>query len=139
VEKVLSRFCYKDSKPSPIPYDPSLILRKNKRIGRDQLRYSQVIGSLIYLASATRPDISFVVSKLSQFTSNPKDDHWCALERVMNYLVGTIDYIIHYSVYPTRLERYSDANWISDIDELYATSGYVFTLDDAAVSWRSCK
>jgi hypothetical protein len=40
VEKVLSRFDYKDSKPSPTPYDPSLVLQKNKRIGRDQLRYS---------------------------------------------------------------------------------------------------
>jgi hypothetical protein len=25
------------------------------------------------------------------------------------------------------------------VDELYATSGYVFTLDGAVVSWRSCK
>jgi hypothetical protein len=75
VEKVLSRFGYKDSKPSLTPYDHSLILQKNKRIGRDQLRYSQMIGSLMYLASATRPDISFVVSKLSQFTSNLGDDH----------------------------------------------------------------
>jgi hypothetical protein len=49
VEKVLSHFGYKD----------------NKRIGRDQLRYSQIIGSLMYLASVTRPDISFAVSKLS--------------------------------------------------------------------------
>jgi hypothetical protein len=39
-----------------------------------------MIGSLMYLASATRPDISFGVSKLSRFTSNPGDDHWCALE-----------------------------------------------------------
>jgi hypothetical protein len=52
VEKVLRRFGYKDSKPSPTPYDPSLVLQKNKRIGRDQLRYSQTIGSLMYLASA---------------------------------------------------------------------------------------
>jgi hypothetical protein len=65
VDKVLSRFSYKDSKHSPTPYDPSLVLRKNKRIGRDQLRYSQMIGSLMYLASATRPDISFAVNKLS--------------------------------------------------------------------------
>jgi hypothetical protein len=65
VENVLSCFSYKESKPSPTPYDPSLILLKNKRIGRDQLRYSQIIGSLVYLARATRPDISFVVSKLS--------------------------------------------------------------------------
>jgi hypothetical protein len=75
VEKVLSRFGYKDSKPSPTPYDLSLVLRKNKGISRDQLRYSQMIESLIYLASATRPDISFGVSKLSRFISNPGDDH----------------------------------------------------------------
>jgi hypothetical protein len=75
VEKVLSHFCYKHSKPSPTPYDLSLVLQKNKRIGKDQLRYSQMIGSLMYLASATRPDISFAVSKLSRFTFNPKDDH----------------------------------------------------------------
>jgi hypothetical protein len=97
-----------------------------------------MIGSLMYLASATRPDISFAVSKLSQFTSNPEDDHWRALERVMHYLVGTMEYGIHYSGFPAVLEGYSDANWISDLDELYATSGYVFTLG-GAVSWRSCK
>jgi hypothetical protein len=40
VEKVLSHFGYKESKPSPTPYDPSFVLQKNKRIGREQLRYS---------------------------------------------------------------------------------------------------
>jgi hypothetical protein len=134
VEKVLSHFGYKESKPSPIPYDPSLVLRKNKRIGRDQLRYSQIIGSLMYLTSATKPDISFAVSKLSRFTTNLGDDHWHALERVMHYLAGTMDYRIHYSGYLAVLEGYSDANWISDVDELYATSGYVFTLGGPVVS-----
>jgi hypothetical protein len=80
VEKVLSYFSYKDSKPSPTPYDLSLILQRNKRIGTDQLRYSYMIGSLIYLASATRPNISFAVRKLSRFTSNLGDDHWRVLE-----------------------------------------------------------
>nr|ABB47331.1 retrotransposon protein, putative, Ty1-copia subclass [Oryza sativa Japonica Group] len=65
VDKVLSRFGYSDCKAAPTPYDPSVLLRKNRRIARDQLRYSQIIGSLMYLASATRPDISFAVSKLS--------------------------------------------------------------------------
>ena len=72
-----------DSKPSPTPYDPSVTLRKNKKIGRDHLRYSQIIGSLVYLASITRPNISFAVSKLSRYTSNPGEDHWCAPERVL--------------------------------------------------------
>jgi hypothetical protein len=57
----------------------------------------------------------------------------------MHYLVGTMDYGIYYSGYSVVLERYSDANWISGMDELYATSGYVFTLGVVAISWRSCK
>jgi hypothetical protein len=93
-----------------LQHDPCLVLRKNKRIVKDQLRYSQMIGSLMYLASATRPDISFVMSKLSRFTSNLGDDHWRALERVIHYLVGTMDYRIHYSGYSRVLEGYSDAN-----------------------------
>jgi len=75
VEKVLRWFGFMDSKPSPTPYDPSVTLRNNKKMGRDHLRYSQIIGSLMYLASATRPDISFTVSKLSRYTYNPGDDH----------------------------------------------------------------
>jgi hypothetical protein len=93
----------------------------------------------MYLAGATRPDISFAVSKLSRFMSNPGTDHWHALERVMRYLQGTMSYGIHYSGQHAVLEGYSDSNWISDVDELYATSGYVFTIGGGAVSWRSCK
>jgi hypothetical protein len=139
VEKVLSRFGYSECSPAPTPYDPSVSLRKNWRIGRDQLRYSQIIGSLMYLASATRPDISYAVSKLSQFVSNPGENHWQALERVLCYLKGTMSYGIHYTGYPRVLEGYCDANWISDADEIYATSGYVFSLGGGAVSWKSCK
>jgi hypothetical protein len=93
-----------------------------------------MIVSLMYLASVTRPDISFTVRKLSQFTSNSGDDHWHALEQVMHYLIGTMGYIIRYSGYPAVLEGYNNANWISDMDELYATSAYVFTLGGATVS-----
>ena len=93
----------------------------------------------MYLASATRPDISFAVSKLSRFVSNQEDDHWHALESVLRYLKGTMSLGIHYTGYPTILEGYCDANWISDADEIYATSGYVFSLGGGAISWKSCK
>jgi hypothetical protein len=83
------------------------------------------------LHSATRPDIAYAVSKLSRFVSNPGSEHWHALERVMCYIVGTMNYGIHYSGDPKVLEGYSDANWISDADELKATCGYVFTLGGA--------
>jgi hypothetical protein len=134
VEKILSRFGY--SKSSPTPYDPSVTLHKNQKIAIEQLRYSHIVGSLMYLASATRPDISFAVSKFSRFMSNPGTDYWHALDRVMRYLCGTISYEIHYSWHPTVL---SDSNWISDVADLYATSGYVFSFGGGALSWRSCK
>jgi hypothetical protein len=91
----------------------------------------------MYLASATR-HILFVVSKLSWFVPNPGDDHWHALERVLRYLKGTMSLGIHYTGYPTVLEGYCDANWIYDADEIYATSGYVFSLGGGAVLWMSC-
>lgn len=46
---------------------------------------------------------------------------------------------MHYTRYPTVLEGYSDANWISDTKDTKSTSGYVFTLGGAAVSWKSSK
>jgi hypothetical protein len=61
------------------------------------------------------------------------------LERVIHYLAGIMNYIIHYSRYPVVLEGYMDTNWMSNVDELYVTSGYVFILDNAAISWRSYK
>ena len=73
IEKVLSRFGYSDCKPSQTRYDPSVVVRKFEGTAKDQLRYSQTIGSLMYLASATRLDIAFDVSKLSRFVSNPGD------------------------------------------------------------------
>jgi hypothetical protein len=134
VEKVLSHFGFSDYAPAPTPYDPSVTLRKNHRISRDQLRYSQIIGSLMYLASVTRPDISFAVSKLSRFVSNPRDTYWSALERVLRYLKGTMIYGTHFTGYLRVLGGYCDANWISNVDELYSTSGYAFILGGGDVS-----
>jgi hypothetical protein len=62
-----------------------------------------------------------------------------ALERVLRYLKGTMILGIHYTRYPTVLEGYCDANWISDADEIYATSGNVFSFGGGVVSWKSCK
>jgi hypothetical protein len=79
VEKVLSRFGYSDCTPSPTPYDPSISLSKNRGNARDQLRYSQIIGSLMYLANATQSGISYAVSKLSRFVKKPRHTHWVLL------------------------------------------------------------
>ena len=139
VDKILEKFNKDDSGVARTPIDTGLHLSKNKSESISQLEYSRVIGSLMYLMSCTRPDIAYAVSKLSRYTSNPGTDHWKGIVRVLKYLRFTRSYGLHYTRFPAVLEGYSDASWISDIKDSKSTSGYVFTLGGAAVSWKSSK
>nr|GEV34545.1 zinc finger, CCHC-type [Tanacetum cinerariifolium] len=58
----------------------------------------------MYAMISTRPDIAFVVGKLSRYTSNPSAQHWQALARVFQYLKGTMNYGLTYSGYPSIIE-----------------------------------
>ena len=117
----------------------NLHLSKNNGKSLSQQEYAQAIGSLMYVMNCTRPDIAYVASKLSRYTSNPGPDHWKAIVRVLRYLKYTKNYGLHYSKYPAVLEGYCDANWISDTKDSKSTSGYPFTLGGGAVSWKSSK
>ncbi|KAL0448134.1 UNVERIFIED_CONTAM: Retrovirus-related Pol polyprotein from transposon TNT 1-94 [Sesamum latifolium] len=140
VEKIIEKFGYQNSRIAKTPYDSSVALFKNESgISVAQLRYSQIIGSLQYLANGTRPDIFFSISKLARYTSCPDRTHWSALDRVLRYLKGTVSLAIHYGRFPVVLEGYSDASWIDKNSESNGCSGYIFTLDGGAVSWKSAK
>ena len=121
------------------PYDANTQLKKNLGEPIAQSEYAQIIGSLMHLMNFSRPDIAYAVCRLSRYTHSPNRDHWTAIDRLMRYLRGTMNYGILYSGFPVVLEGYSDANWISDLDETKSTSGYIFTLGGGAVSWKSTK
>ena len=92
----------------------------------------------MYLINYTRPDIAYVVERLSQYTQSTNQDHWTIVHRVLKYLRG-INYGLCFSGFPSVLERFSDANWISHSDEIKSTSGYVFIHGGSAVIWESVK
>ncbi|XP_071917162.1 secreted RxLR effector protein 161-like [Coffea arabica] len=139
IEKILQRFNQMDCKLAVTPFDANCKLQKHKGDPIHQLEYSQVIGSLMYLMNSTRPDIAYSVNRLSRYTSSPRYDHWKEIIRILRYLKFTSNYGLDYTKYPPVLEGFSDANWISDNTETKSTSGYIFTLDGAAESWRSSK
>ena len=139
VEKMLKRFNNFEVTPVRTPYDASMQLKKNSGPSVSQNEYAKIIGSLMFLMNYTRPDIAYVVSRLSRYTHNPDNDHWTALNGLMRYLRGTMDWGLHYVGYPQALEGYCDANWVTDNDEVSSTSGYVFTLCGGAISWKSSK
>ena len=85
------------------------------------------------------PNISYVVDRMSRYTSDPSREHWTELERVFRYLRGTIGYCLTYIGYPDVIKGYSNANWITDSHSVKSTTGYVFMFSGATVSWKSCK
>jgi hypothetical protein len=93
----------------------------------------------MYLASATGPNISFAVSKLSQFVSNLGDTHWHALERVLRYLKGTMSYGIHCTRYPRVLRVTVMLTGYLMLMNFMPQADTRFFLRGGAVSWKSCK
>ena len=75
VKKVLKRFEYFDLSPMSTPYDSKVHLVKNFGDSVSQERYAQIIGSLMFLTNCTRPDIAYVVGRLSRYTHNPSIEH----------------------------------------------------------------
>ena len=117
--------------------DLNLHLTKNNGQIINQIEYSRIIGSLMYVMDYTHPDIAYAVNKLSKFTNNPRNNHWKALVRVLRYLRYTINYGLHYLRYPSVLE--GSSNWIFDLNDSKSTSGYLITLGGATISWKSSK
>jgi len=81
------------------PFDSSITLKKNTGKSVSRLKYSQLIGSLLYVSNNTRLNIAYAVGRLSRYTSTSNREHY-TLERVFRYLRITIDYQLTYTGYP---------------------------------------
>ena len=75
MNKILERFNKNDTNIAKTPVDVNLHLRKNTGDTISQVKYSRIIGTLMYMINCTRPDIAYSVSKLSRFTSDQGQDH----------------------------------------------------------------
>nr|GEZ02628.1 zinc finger, CCHC-type [Tanacetum cinerariifolium] len=139
IEKTLKKFNREDCSPVSTPMDPVEKLKPNTGKPVDQLEYSRVIGCLMYVMTSIRPDIAYVVGRLSRFTSNPSRQHWKEITKVFKYLRGTKDYGLSYVGYPSMLEGYSDASWINHVEDSSSTSGWVFLIRRGSISWASKK
>ncbi|GJV66603.1 zinc finger, CCHC-type containing protein [Tanacetum coccineum] len=142
-EFLSSRFSMKDIGEADVilvstPMDTYEKLMPNRGLAVSQLEYSRVIGCLMYAMTCTRPDIAFVVGKLSRYNCNLYTQHG-RIQRVLKYLKKTMDYRLVYSGYPLVLEGYTDASWISNTEDNSSTSGWVFLLGGGAISWASNK
>ncbi|XP_070660459.1 secreted RxLR effector protein 161-like [Malus domestica] len=131
--------------------DPFRPNEDEEEILEPEVPYLSVIGALLYLAQCTRPDISFVVNLLARYINAPTRRHWNGVKDIFHYLKGITDLSLFYtyespsnaapysSRIDSRLVGYADARYLSNPHRSHSQTGYVFTVGDTTISWRSTK
>lgn len=122
-----------------------LIKAKIESSKEDILEFQKEIGSLLYPAIKTRPDIAYSVINLSRFMSKPDNSHFKALDLIWKYLNNNQDLGLYYNCDFSEnslnniIRGYSDASWASNIEDRKSVNGYCFYLFNNLISWNSSK
>ena len=144
IAKMLSKFNMIDCNPKAVPCDPcvSKLNCDDSTYLSDSTLYKEIVGSLIYLMTCTRPDLSFVVTYLSQYMSRPTVAHLSLAKNVLKYLKGTKNYCLTFTKcdHDLKLVGYCDSDWGNSTDRR-SISGYCFHLNEKSslISWKSKK
>jgi hypothetical protein len=128
------------SKPIATPMNTNLKLMPDEGdFVNDPDTYSRLVVKLIYL-TITRLDISYAVSIVSQFMTNPRVSHMNAIIRILKYLTNALGRGLFYrSSGHLRIEGYTDVDWTRSPSGRKSTIGYCSFIDGNLVTWRSMK
>jgi len=145
IDEMLSVFAMRDSKSVATPLPHRVVLGPrgpNEEALPPRTPYRSLVGSLLYVAMWTRPDIAFAVSQVARFQADPSAYHWTLAKHVLRYLHGTRERGLTFSAASDAgaanvVRGYVDASWGEDLSTRKSQSGYVFTLGNAAISWKS--
>jgi hypothetical protein len=135
--EVLKKYRHENCVPRVSPIDANMQLSAEGESIGDDVPFSAAIGSLLYLAVFTRPDITHAVNMLARYMSKPKQQHWNALKGVLRYLRGTSELGLLYCRNAGCIIGYSDADYAGDPVMRRSTSGYLFLNAGAAIVWGS--
>lgn len=141
IKDLLKKYGLENCNPVDTPTETDFytkILDENGVI-KDNTAYREIIGSLLYISSVSRPDISFTVNILSRFVENPYECHFKALKRILRYLKGTIDYGIKVNPTDENISVYVDADWAGDKSTRKSTSGFLIKYGGVPIIWKSTK
>lgn len=136
-----------ECKPVGTPLDPHTVLSKDMGPVNDtetkemrRIPYLAAVGSLMYLATTTRPDISYAVGVLARFNSNPGPEHWTAVKHLQRYLKGTLDYKLVYGPNDDNGEflQHTLTLITGNKDDGNSTGNFVTHIRGEAIGWRSC-
>jgi hypothetical protein len=120
--------------------DTSITTNERHLSEEDHATYRKLVGSLLYVANGSRPDVAYACSTLGQFLSKPKNNHLKAAFKVLKYLTSTAELALHYPIQPdAQLYGYTDADFAACKMTSRSRCGYIFKLGDSTITWCSQK
>ena len=100
----------------------------------------KMIGALLFIAGATRPDIQYAVNYLARYVLTPTDEIIEQTGRILKYLIATAELMLEYSnEYDIQLIGYSDADHSGDKSDFISMKGSIFMYGNGPISWKSKK
>lgn len=141
IESLLATYGMQNCRSASTPLEPGFQVscQDDDCAKVNTTEYQSLIGSLMYLAVLSRPDILHAVCKLSQRNTNPHVEHQTAAKHILRYLSGTMDLSITYHKTGDSVKGFADADWANDQNDRKSYSGYAFMLGGSAFSWGSSK
>ena len=129
INQILTQFSLDKAKAVMTPMEPGIDLTPDSPSVSPKLltpnkktTYHEMIGSLMYLSTMMRPDITYAVSTLSQYLNSPHMTHLEAVKRVFHYLTGTKHLCLVLSGHclssrsnTNGVLGFSDTNWASHL------------------------
>ncbi|XP_049834615.1 uncharacterized protein LOC126278475 [Schistocerca gregaria] len=98
--------------------------------------YCSAVRSLMYLASSTRPDLAYAVSKLARSMAKPTSFAWNPVKHIFRYLHGTPDLGHFYTSSGGKFCAYADADFADNTKTRRPANGFVPMIGDT-VSWTT--
>ncbi|MBW0468061.1 hypothetical protein O181_007776 [Austropuccinia psidii MF-1] len=143
INEIAEAFNISKITPSNTPLKPHLQLLpassdEIKELKDTGINYRSAVGSLNYISSNTRPDITFAVSHLSQFLENSGILVWKACLQVLQYLFHTRHLSLHFHRQANnQIISYANVDWGNNPVDRRSVSGYVVSRNHHLISWRS--
>lgn len=138
--KIANRFCLDNIKSTNVPMEKGLVCEINEDPKcSTKLPYKELFGCLMYIMIGSRPDICYAISFFGTFQSNPTEEQFKYLLRVLKYLYCTSSKRLVFNPNDDELIGYADADWANCMNSRKSISGWCFKLYDCLISWSSKK
>ena len=141
-DALLDKFDMANCNPAKTPLPPGfapVVATDDDFAAARHLDYPQIVGSVLYAATITRPDLAHTASLLSRFISKWSLAHYAAAKHLLRYIRATSDLCLTFDAEAGKrlVLGFADADWGGCLDTRRSTTGYLFKVFGGVVSWKA--